>query len=141
MMMGTKSDIEKFDGKNDFALWQVRMKALLEQQGLTAWQAVMKSSQNTYCLVKVDRKSNIDWVKIKKVIVIDSCTGLVKVLQGVEFEVEPQEDHTFKVEPHGNVDHVVGALLHDPIAQVRRERPLTESFEKKSCKFGLRCTS
>ncbi|GJW17896.1 putative ribonuclease H-like domain-containing protein [Tanacetum coccineum] len=34
-----------------------------------------------------------------------------------------------------------GALLHDPIAQVRRERPLTESFEKKSCKFGLQCTS
>ncbi|GKC74555.1 hypothetical protein Tco_1120438, partial [Tanacetum coccineum] len=29
-------DIEKFDGKNDFALWQVRMKALLEQQGLAA---------------------------------------------------------------------------------------------------------
>ncbi|GKE06000.1 hypothetical protein Tco_1398018, partial [Tanacetum coccineum] len=26
-----------------------------------------------------------------------------------------------------------GALLHDPISQVRRERPLTESFEKKSC--------
>ncbi|GKB98613.1 hypothetical protein Tco_0984750 [Tanacetum coccineum] len=36
MMTGTKSDIEKFDGKNDFALWQVRMKALLEQQGLAA---------------------------------------------------------------------------------------------------------
>ncbi|GJR99472.1 hypothetical protein Tco_0315981 [Tanacetum coccineum] len=35
-MMGTKSDIEKFNGKNDFALWQVRMKALLEQQGLAA---------------------------------------------------------------------------------------------------------
>ncbi|GJZ95656.1 hypothetical protein Tco_0667990 [Tanacetum coccineum] len=34
-----------------------------------------------------------------------------------------------------------GALLHDPITQVRRERPLTESFEKKSCKFGLQCTS
>ncbi|GJZ80698.1 reverse transcriptase domain-containing protein, partial [Tanacetum coccineum] len=34
-----------------------------------------------------------------------------------------------------------GALLHDPIAQVRREQPLTESFEKKSCKFGLQCTS
>ncbi|GJU18385.1 hypothetical protein Tco_1146351 [Tanacetum coccineum] len=34
-----------------------------------------------------------------------------------------------------------GALLHDPIAQVRKERPLTESFEKKSCKFGLQCTS
>ncbi|GKD76031.1 zinc finger, CCHC-type containing protein, partial [Tanacetum coccineum] len=31
-----------------------------------------------------------------------------KVLQGVEFEVEQQEDHTFEVEPHGNVDHVAG---------------------------------
>ncbi|GKA43038.1 zinc finger, CCHC-type containing protein [Tanacetum coccineum] len=36
MMTGTKSDIKKFDGKNDFTLWQVRMKALLEQQGLAA---------------------------------------------------------------------------------------------------------
>ena len=35
-MTGTKFDIEKFDGKNDFALWKVRMKALLEQQGLAA---------------------------------------------------------------------------------------------------------
>ncbi|GJX25539.1 hypothetical protein Tco_0231835 [Tanacetum coccineum] len=35
-------------------------------------------------------------------------TGSVQVLQGVEFEVEPREDHTFEVEPHGNVDHVVG---------------------------------
>ncbi|GJY89683.1 zinc finger, CCHC-type containing protein [Tanacetum coccineum] len=38
-------------------------------------------------------------------------TGLAQVLQGVEFEVEPQEDHTFKVEPHGNVDHVVVAAV------------------------------
>ncbi|GKB52863.1 hypothetical protein Tco_0903616 [Tanacetum coccineum] len=36
MMMGTKFNIEKFDGKNDFGLWHVRMKALLEQQGLAA---------------------------------------------------------------------------------------------------------
>ncbi|GKB77498.1 hypothetical protein Tco_0944393 [Tanacetum coccineum] len=35
--------------------------------------------------------------------------GSVQVLQGVKFEVEPQEDHTFEVEPHGNVDHVVGS--------------------------------
>ncbi|GKC82710.1 hypothetical protein Tco_1138427, partial [Tanacetum coccineum] len=33
--------------------------------------------------------------------------GSVQVLQGVEFEVKPQEDHTFEVEPHRNVDHVV----------------------------------
>ncbi|GJY54520.1 ADP-ribosylation factor 2 isoform X1 [Tanacetum coccineum] len=30
-------------------------------------------------------------------------TSSVHVLQGVEFEVEPQEDHTFEVEPHVNV--------------------------------------
>ncbi|GKB63432.1 hypothetical protein Tco_0919618 [Tanacetum coccineum] len=33
----------------------------------------------------------------------------VQVLQGVEIEVELQEDHTFEVEPHGNVDHVAVA--------------------------------
>ncbi|GJZ33677.1 hypothetical protein Tco_0579113, partial [Tanacetum coccineum] len=38
---------------------------------------------------------------------LDDVTS--KVLQGVKFEVEPQEDHTFEVEPHGNVDHVVGS--------------------------------
>jgi transposase InsO family protein len=33
--MATKFDIEKFDGRNDFNLWRVRMKALLVQQGLS----------------------------------------------------------------------------------------------------------
>ncbi|GKG53623.1 hypothetical protein Tco_0555023, partial [Tanacetum coccineum] len=36
-------------------------------------------------------------------------TGLVHVLQGVAFEVELQDDHTFEVEPHGNFDHVAGS--------------------------------
>ncbi|GJW44058.1 hypothetical protein Tco_0072857 [Tanacetum coccineum] len=35
--------------------------------------------------------------------------GSMKVLQGVEFKVEPQEDHTFEVEPHRNVNHVAGS--------------------------------
>ncbi|GKD78285.1 zinc finger, CCHC-type containing protein [Tanacetum coccineum] len=36
MMTETEFDMAKFDGKNDFGLWQVRMKAFPEQQGLTA---------------------------------------------------------------------------------------------------------
>ncbi|GJX05582.1 hypothetical protein Tco_0191498 [Tanacetum coccineum] len=36
-------------------------------------------------------------------------TGSMQVLQGDEFEVKPQDGHTFEVEPHGNVDHVVGS--------------------------------
>ncbi|GJS24353.1 hypothetical protein Tco_0452985 [Tanacetum coccineum] len=35
--------------------------------------------------------------------------GSMQVLQGDKFEVEPQDGHTFDVEPHGNVDHVVGS--------------------------------
>jgi hypothetical protein len=33
--MAVKFDIEKFNGRNDFNLWRVRMKALLVQQGLS----------------------------------------------------------------------------------------------------------
>ncbi|GJY80721.1 hypothetical protein Tco_0493472 [Tanacetum coccineum] len=35
--------------------------------------------------------------------------GLVQVLQGDEFEVEPLGDHTFEVEPQGNVLQVAGS--------------------------------
>ncbi|GJX92728.1 zinc finger, CCHC-type containing protein [Tanacetum coccineum] len=43
-------------------------------------------------------------------------TSSVQVLKGVKFEVEPQEDHTFEVEPHGNVDHVVGNAVTTTMA-------------------------
>ncbi|GKB12743.1 hypothetical protein Tco_0846666 [Tanacetum coccineum] len=50
MMTGTEFDIEKFDAKNDFGLWQVRMKALLKQQGLTAGGVICnhRKSQSEY---------------------------------------------------------------------------------------------
>nr|GEV15074.1 reverse transcriptase [Tanacetum cinerariifolium] len=32
-------------------------------------------------------------------------TNVTLLAKGVEFEVEPQEDHAFEVEPQGNVDH------------------------------------
>ncbi|GKB01369.1 hypothetical protein Tco_0829413 [Tanacetum coccineum] len=32
----TKFDIKKFDGKNDFRLWQIKMRALIVQQGCDA---------------------------------------------------------------------------------------------------------
>nr|GEX15730.1 zinc finger, CCHC-type [Tanacetum cinerariifolium] len=38
---------------------------------------------------------------------INTGTSSVQVLQGAEFQVEPQEDHKFEVESHGNVNHVV----------------------------------
>ncbi|GJT73861.1 zinc finger, CCHC-type containing protein [Tanacetum coccineum] len=36
-------------------------------------------------------------------------TGSMQVLQGIEFEVKPQEDHTFEVEPHRKVNYVAGS--------------------------------
>lgn len=33
-MVGTKYEVEKFHGKNNFSLWQRRMKDLLIQQGV-----------------------------------------------------------------------------------------------------------
>nr|GFB34068.1 zinc finger, CCHC-type [Tanacetum cinerariifolium] len=62
-------------------------------------------------------------------------TALVQVLQGVEFEVEPQEDHTFEVEPHGNVDHVDGShevqthdLMDYQLARDREQHIACELF-------------
>nr|GEZ45290.1 zinc finger, CCHC-type [Tanacetum cinerariifolium]GEZ62794.1 zinc finger, CCHC-type [Tanacetum cinerariifolium] len=56
-------------------------------------------------------------------------------MQGVEFEVEPQEDHTFEVEPHGNVDHVAGSqevqtqdLIYYHLARDREQLPKHELF-------------
>nr|GEW91008.1 zinc finger, CCHC-type [Tanacetum cinerariifolium] len=225
-MMGTKFDIKKFDGKNDFTLRQVRIKALLEQQRLAAaleeLPAATIAAYDNYdggnillgdgkecrvrgtCKVQVQMRDGSSFVldnvrktlkgkkqlreyqtvwKIKTGNVFDFCnqrstkqctksevakhlgvavieqqnelvneinvtlltklwrlddvtskvvlyrnmgfnksgkykktfigygvgTGSVQVLQGVEFEVEPLEDHIFKVEPHGNVNHVAGS--------------------------------
>ncbi|GJZ78881.1 hypothetical protein Tco_0643718, partial [Tanacetum coccineum] len=65
-------------------------------------------------------------------------TGSVKVLQGVEFEVETQEDHTFEVEPHGNVDHVAGSqevqtqdLIYYHLARDREQHSTHELFSYK----------
>lgn len=33
--MGTKYDIEKFFGNNDFELWRIKMQVILVQQGCT----------------------------------------------------------------------------------------------------------
>ncbi|GKA17419.1 reverse transcriptase domain-containing protein [Tanacetum coccineum] len=272
MMEGTKFDIEKFDGINNFGLWQVRMKALLEQQGLTAGGfeehlkrdcprnnqkksqsffrnedqgmpcmgedglsfvldnvkyvpklrrnlislgtlekegftmkmqsgkikvikgslVVLSGTRRANCVYTLDGQAvtkktlkgrkqlgeyQTGW-KIKTgVAVIQQQNGLVKetnvtllakvvlyrnmgfnesgeykktfigsgvgtgsvqVLQGVEFEVEPQEDHTFEVEPHGNVNHVVGSqeiqtqdLIYYHLACDREQHSAWELFSYK----------
>nr|GEV52076.1 zinc finger, CCHC-type [Tanacetum cinerariifolium] len=62
-------------------------------------------------------------------------TGSMHVLQRVEFEVEPQEEHTFEVEPHGIFDHVVGSqevknqdLIYYQLARDREQHLACERF-------------
>ncbi|GKB20541.1 zinc finger, CCHC-type containing protein [Tanacetum coccineum] len=59
------------------------------------------------------KKLMLELVKVK-CIFLGYCkgivgTGLVQVLQGVGFEVEPQEDHAFEVEPLRNVGQGAGS--------------------------------
>nr|GEZ30428.1 zinc finger, CCHC-type [Tanacetum cinerariifolium] len=78
----------------------IGFKTLIDMLGFFGWLASieqwMLEPVNVKCIFLGYRKGIVG-------------TGSVQVLQGVEFEVEPQEDHTFEVEPHGNVDHVVGS--------------------------------
>nr|GFC73769.1 zinc finger, CCHC-type [Tanacetum cinerariifolium] len=70
----------------------IGFKTLIDMLGFFGWLASIK-------------KRMLEPVKVK-CIFLRYRKG---TLQGVEFEVEPQKDHTFEVEPHGNVDHVVGS--------------------------------
>ncbi|GJU45017.1 hypothetical protein Tco_1202283, partial [Tanacetum coccineum] len=60
-----------------------------------------------FCWLASIKQGMLEPVKVKCIFLgYRKGMGSVQVLQGVAFEVEPQEDHTFEVEPHGNVDHV-----------------------------------
>nr|GEW28182.1 retrovirus-related Pol polyprotein from transposon TNT 1-94 [Tanacetum cinerariifolium] len=82
------------------------MKRLEEYQ--TGWK--IKTDNVTSKVVLYKNMGFNESEKYKKTFIgSDVGTGSVHVLQGVEFEVKPQEDHTSEVEPHGNIDHVVGS--------------------------------
>ncbi|GJX66512.1 hypothetical protein Tco_0300855 [Tanacetum coccineum] len=62
-------------------------------------------------------------------------TGSMQALHGDEFEVEPQDGHTFEVKPHGNVDHVVASqevqtqdLIYYHPARDREQHSVWELF-------------
>nr|GFA51348.1 zinc finger, CCHC-type [Tanacetum cinerariifolium] len=72
-----------------------------------------------------------------------NVTLFAKVLQGVEFEVEPQEDHTFEVEPHRNFDHVDGSQevqTHDLMDyQLARDKEQHLAYELFGYREDITC--
>ncbi|GJR72865.1 hypothetical protein Tco_0085230 [Tanacetum coccineum] len=63
-------------------------------------------------------------------------TGLVQVLQGVKFEVEPQEDHTFEVEPHRNVDQELFSYREDNSETAFAVAAVEKIYAHKSLTFN-----
>ncbi|GKA53721.1 zinc finger, CCHC-type containing protein [Tanacetum coccineum] len=95
----TRFDIEKFDGKNDFGLWQIKMRALMVQQGCDAAletlpvdmeackkAALMKkaySDHNSTCTIKGQgkREQIHEWISF---ILEESQMGRIKVIKGCQ---------------------------------------------------------
>ncbi|GKA52551.1 hypothetical protein Tco_0745866 [Tanacetum coccineum] len=114
------------------AVTRKTLKVIQQQNGLV-------KETNVTLLAKVVLYMNMGFNKsgeYKKTFISSGVgTRSVQVLQGVEFEVEPQEDHTFEVEPHGNVDHVAGSqevqtqdLIYYHLARDREQHSKHELF-------------
>ncbi|GJW48600.1 hypothetical protein Tco_0080246 [Tanacetum coccineum] len=199
---GDQVDIEKFDGKNDFGLWQVSGSGADGRDCLVDFEEydggnillgdgrefrvrrtgkvqVQMRDGSSFVLDNVSqavtrktlkgRKQLGEyqtWWKIKTGNVLDSCNqmstqqcmksgvtkhlgvveiqqqnGLVKetnvtlLAKGVEFEMEPQEDHAFEVELLRNVDQGVGSqkvqtqdLIYYHLAHDREKHSAHELF-------------
>ncbi|GJV64375.1 hypothetical protein Tco_1475203, partial [Tanacetum coccineum] len=63
-------------------------------------------------------------------------TGSVQVLQEVEFEVEPQEDYTFEVEPRGNVDQELFSYREDSNAAAFAVAAMEKIYTLESLTFN-----
>ncbi|GJX68387.1 hypothetical protein Tco_0304114 [Tanacetum coccineum] len=95
----------------------IGFKTPIDMLGFFGWLASIKQGMlepvKVKCIFLGYRKRNMGFNEsgeYKKTFIGSGVgTGSMQVLQGDEFEVEPQDGHTFEVEPHGNVDHVVGS--------------------------------
>ncbi|GKD06403.1 hypothetical protein Tco_1181377, partial [Tanacetum coccineum] len=110
-------DFEEYDGGNillgDGRECRVWGTGTLEKEGFTMkmQSGKIRVIKGSLVILSGTRKANCVYTLDGQAMTRKTLkgTGSVKELQGVELEVEPQEDHTFEVEPHGNVDHVVGS--------------------------------
>ncbi|GJY43571.1 hypothetical protein Tco_0431784 [Tanacetum coccineum] len=116
-----------------------KVRCFLIQSGLSKVLWAEDTTMSTYLVNKVVLYRNMGFNEsgeYKKTFIGSGVgTGSMQVLQGDEFEVEPQDGHTFEVEPHGNVDHVVGSqevqtqdLIYYHPARDREQHSVWELF-------------
>ena len=58
-LLATRFEIKKFNGKNDFSLWRVKMRALLVQQGL--WKALKGKNALPETLSDEKKEDLLEW--------------------------------------------------------------------------------
>ena len=58
-LSATRFEIEKFNGKNDFSLWHVKMHSLLVQQGL--WKALKGKNALPATLSNEEKEDLLEW--------------------------------------------------------------------------------
>ena len=58
-LSATRFEIEKFNGKNDFSLWHVKMHSLLVQQGL--WKALKGKNASPATLSNEEKEDLLEW--------------------------------------------------------------------------------
>ncbi|GKE61915.1 hypothetical protein Tco_1512282 [Tanacetum coccineum] len=124
----TKTVIQQQNGlvKETNMTLLAKVRCFLIQSGLSKVLWAEDTTMSTYLVNKVIRLWRLDDVTSKVVLYKNMGfnesgeykktfigsgvgTGSMQVLQGDEFEVELQDGHTFEVEPHRNVGHVVGS--------------------------------
>nr|GEW02954.1 zinc finger, CCHC-type [Tanacetum cinerariifolium] len=91
----------------------IRFKNLIDMLGFFGWLASIKQWMLEPVKVKCIFLRCREGIVGNKLWRLDEVTS--KVLHGFEFEVEPLGDHTFEVEPHGNVNH--GWQKHPKLAR------------------------
>ncbi|GJZ05678.1 hypothetical protein Tco_0539471 [Tanacetum coccineum] len=94
-----------------------KVRCFLIQSGLSKVLWAEDTTMSTYLVNKVVLYKNMGFNEsgeYKKTFIGSGVgTGSMQVLQGDEFEVEPQEDYTFEVESHGNVDQELFSYRED----------------------------
>ncbi|GJW02171.1 hypothetical protein Tco_1561027 [Tanacetum coccineum] len=120
----TRFDIEKFDGKNDFGLWKIKMRALMVQQGCDATletlpvdmeagekAALMKKAYNTLIVCLGDR---VLWELTKETTAAGIWTKLTSLYMAKSLASRlylKKKLYTYYMSPYTYVTYIVAIVL------------------------------
>ncbi|GKB58465.1 zinc finger, CCHC-type containing protein [Tanacetum coccineum] len=136
-------DIEKFDGKNDFGLWQIKMRALMVQQGcdvaLETLPADMEAGEKAALMKKAYSTKLGDH--------IDEFNKLILDLANIDIEIEDEDQALMLLTSlTSSYENLMETLLYgresltmDDVLATRNSRELKKRTEgtKKEAGYGL----